>query len=64
MQGKGKSGNNCIFTAKILIITLFFLRHVLKGILVVGASGGNPERLFAFPSPLFQPLKFQCYDKE
>ena len=24
MQGKGKSGNNSIFVAKILIITLFF----------------------------------------
>lgn len=50
MQGKGKSGNNRIFTAKILIIACF-LRYVLKGILVVGASGGNPERLFRF-SPL------------
>ncbi len=49
MQGKGKSGNNSIFATKILIIACF-LRRVLKGILVVGASGGNPERLFAFPS--------------
>lgn len=49
MQEKGKNGNNRIFATKILIITLFFIRRVLKGILVVGASGGNPERLFAFP---------------
>ncbi len=63
MQGKGKSGNNSIFATKILIIACF-LRRVLKGILVVGASGGNPERLFAFPLPIFQPLKFQCYEKE
>lgn len=53
MQGKGKSGNNSIFAIKILIITLFFLRRVLKGILVVGASGGNPGRLFAFPLHIF-----------
>ncbi len=63
MQAKGENGNNCIFATKILIITLF-LRRVLNGILVVGASGGNPERLFAFPLPIFQPLKFQCYEKE
>jgi len=56
MQEKGKSGNNRIFTAKILIIT-YFLRRVLKGILVVGASGGNPERLFAFPPSFFSTTK-------
>lgn len=50
MQGKVKNGNSVIFATKVLIITLF-LRRVLKGILVVGASGGNPERLFAFPPP-------------
>jgi hypothetical protein len=49
MQEREKSGNNLIFAAKILIITCF-LRRVLKGILVVGASGGNPKRLFSFPS--------------
>jgi hypothetical protein len=64
MQGKGKSGNNRIFATKILILTLFFLRHVSNEILVVGASGGNPERLFSFSPPYFQPLKFQCYVKE
>lgn len=56
MQGKGKSGNNSIFATKILIITLF-LRRVLKRILVVGALGGNPERLFAFPPYTFSTTK-------
>ena len=31
MQGKGKSGNNRIFTAKILIITLFFKTCFMLG---------------------------------
>lgn len=54
IQEKGKSGNNRIFATEILSNDHFLKRwNFYKRILVVGALGGNPERLsdiFRFPA--------------
>lgn len=56
MQGKGKSGNNRIFTAKILIITLFF-KTCFERNFSGGRFGWESGAPFRFPLFIFSTTK-------